>query len=98
MYYTYIVRCADNSLYTGITNDLEKRMKKHREGTGAKYTASHPVTQLCAVWQSEDRAVASRLEYYVKSLTKHQKEALIKGEKTLGELLPLDDALYIRLN
>ena len=98
MYYTYIVRCSDNSLYTGITTDLEKRMKKHRDGTGAKYTASHPITELCAAWQSEDRSVASRLEYYIKTLSKTDKEALIRKEKTVEELLSFEEGIYIRIS
>lgn len=94
MYYTYIVRCADDSLYTGITTDLERRMREHREGTGAKYTASHPVTGICAAWRSENRSDASRLESYIKMLKKPQKERLIKGEANIGELLPVDETCY----
>lgn len=98
MYYTYIVRCADNSLYTGIATDLERRMREHREGTGAKYTASHPVTEICAAWSSENRSNASRLENYIKMLKKHQKECLIRGGVTIGELLPVDESVYERVS
>lgn len=88
MYYTYIVRCEDNSLYTGITTCLERRMSEHAGGTGARYTASHPVRVLCAAWSSENRADASRLEYRIKTLEKRRKERLVAGEATLEELLP----------
>ena len=98
MYYTYVVRCADNSLYTGITTDLERRVKEHRNRTGAKYTASHPVTSICAAWRSEDRSTASRLENYIKMLKKAQKEALIRSEATLGELIPVNAVVYERVN
>ncbi|MBQ8696321.1 MAG: GIY-YIG nuclease family protein [Clostridia bacterium] len=98
MYYTYIVRCFDNSLYTGITTDLERRMREHREGTGAKYTASHRVTAICAAWQSEDRSNASRLENYIKMLKKAQKEALITGEASLFDLIPVDTEAYERVD
>lgn len=94
MYYTYIVRCADSSLYTGITTSLERRMSEHAGGTGAKYTASHPVTAVCAAWSSENRADASRLEYRIKALDKRQKERLAAGEATVEELLPLLEGIY----
>ncbi len=98
MYYIYMIRCADDSLYTGITTDLERRMREHREGDGAKYTASHPVTEICTAWSSDNRSHASRLEYYIKTLKKPQKERLVKGEASLGQLLPVDEAVYGRVD
>ncbi len=81
MYYTYMLRCADNSLYTGITNNIEKRMKEHFDKTKncAKYTRTHTAQKLEAVWQSESRALACRLEFYIKQLPKNTKEILIKN-------------------
>ena len=96
MYFTYIVRCSDNSLYTGITNDIEKRIKKHISGKGAKYTASHPVIRLCAIWESEDRAIASRLEYHIKCLNKNEKEKLIMGFIQLQDIKGVESDLYKR--
>lgn len=83
MYYTYIIRCADNSLYTGMTNDLNKRMEEHfgREKEGAKYTKSHQAQKVEAVWQSKDKSLACKLEYRIKTLTKSEKERLIKGDR-----------------
>lgn len=81
MYYTYIVRCKDNSLYTGMTNNIENRMKKHISGTGAKYTKSHKVEKVEAVWRSKDKSLACKLEYQIKQLDKNKKEELIKGIK-----------------
>lgn len=82
-YYTYIIRCTDNSLYTGMTNDLNKRMEEHfgREKEGAKYTKSHQAQRVEAVWQSKDKSLACKLEYRIKTLTKAEKESIIKGEK-----------------
>lgn len=79
MFYTYILRCEDNSLYTGITTDVERRMKEHFDKTSrcAKYTRTHTAKKLEAVWQSENKILASRLEFYIKRLTKEQKENLI---------------------
>ena len=81
MYYVYILRCSNQSLYTGITTDLQRRFAEHagKRTGGAKYTASHQPIRFEAVWQAEDRASASRLEYRIKTLTRLQKEHLIEG-------------------
>lgn len=81
MYYTYMIRCEDNSLYTGMTNNLEKRIDEHISKNGAKYTKSHNATKLEIAWRSKDKSLACKLEYHIKTLSKQQKEALIAGEK-----------------
>ena len=81
MYYTYIIRCEDNSLYTGMTNNLDKRVNEHLSKNGAKYTKSHKVTKLETAWKSKDKSLACKLEYQIKHLTKQQKEKLIAGER-----------------
>ena len=80
-YYTYMVRCKDNSIYTGMTNNLEKRISEHLSKNGAKYTKSHDAIRLEAAWRSKDKSLACKLEYQIKQLTKKQKENLIIGEK-----------------
>ena len=89
MYYIYIVRCADGSHYTGITTDPARRMREHlqRGAACARYTRSHPVTALDALWQTNTRAEASRLENYLKTLPKQQKLALIDNPALLPDLL-----------
>ena len=83
MYYTYMLRCLDNSIYTGMTNNLEKRINEHllKSKNGAKYTKSHNAVKLETAWKSKDKSLACKLEYQIKSLTKMQKENLINGEK-----------------
>ena len=81
MYYTYMVRCKDNSIYTGMTNNLEKRIKEHVSKNGAKYTRTHNAIKLEIAWKSKEKSLACKLEYYIKQLNKQQKENLIKGEK-----------------
>ena len=81
MYYTYMVRCEDNSIYTGMTNNLEKRIKDHILKNGAKYTKSHKATRLEIAWRSKDKSLACKLEYQIKNLTKQQKENLIVWER-----------------
>lgn len=78
MNYTYIVRCADGTLYTGWTNDLEKRMKAHNEGTGAKYTRSRRPVELVYSEEHESREEAMSREYHIKRLTRQQKLELMK--------------------
>lgn len=89
MYYTYILRCKDNSLYTGITTDLERRLKEHREKgeKTAKYTLTHNAEKIEIAWESENRVLASKLEYHIKTLTKKKKEELIKNSKYLSDFL-----------
>ena len=83
MYYTYMIRCEDNSLYTGMTSDLEKRINEHisKGKNGAKYTKSHNAIKLEIAWKSKEKSLACKLEYQIKTLNKKQKESLIKGEK-----------------
>lgn len=83
MYYTYILRCEDNSLYTGMTNNLDKRLDEHisKNKVGAKYTKSHNVISLEIAWQCKNKSLACKLEYQIKTLNKQQKENLIKGDK-----------------
>ncbi len=77
MNYTYIVRCKDDSLYCGWTNDLEKRIASHNAGTGAKYTRNrHPVT-LVYYETFETKEEAMRREYAIKQLSRTQKLELI---------------------
>ena len=75
----YVLRCRDRSLYVGVTNDLERRLKRHGAGTGAKYTRSRgPLTlQVCRVAGS--RSEALKYEYALKQLTKAQKEGLLSA-------------------
>lgn len=89
MYYTYILRCKDNSLYTGITTDLERRLKEHKEKgeKTAKYTLRHEAIKMEIAWKSENRVLASKLEFNIKRLMKKQKEELIKSPQLLGEFL-----------
>lgn len=81
MYYIYLLRCANHSLYTGITTDLERRFAEHagKGGRGAKYTAARHPLRLEAAWRAANRSMASKLEARIKALTKAEKEQLIRG-------------------
>ena len=103
MYYTYMLRCKDNSIYTGITTDIKRRMEEHfsKNEKCAKYTYTHIPLKLEAVWQSDTKALASKLEYHIKkSLTKKQKEELIKNQKLLENFLSekIDVEMYKKVD
>lgn len=103
MYYTYMIRCKDNSIYTGITTDIKRRVEEHvsKEEKCAKYTYTHTAIKLEAVWESENRVLASKLEYNIKRLTKKQKEILIveKENKYLEDFLgtKINSELYKKI-
>lgn len=77
----YIVRCADDSLYTGIARDLERRIAEHNadNGLGASYTRSRRPVTLAYREAAADRSAASKREYQIKQLSRAQKLALISG-------------------
>lgn len=71
----YILRCSDDqqSLYCGITNNLEKRLKTHNAGRGAKFTKGRRPVSVIGIFKCDDRSSASKLEYKIKQLTRTQK-------------------------
>jgi len=73
----YIVRCRDGTLYTGITNDLERRLSMHDAGTGARYTRGRGPVQLVYREACADRSAASKREAQVKKLSLRGKRALV---------------------
>ena len=80
MNYTYVVTCRDGSLYTGWTNDLEKRIKAHNEGKGAKYTKSRRPVVLTYYEEYESREAAMKREYEIKHLSRQKKLKLINSK------------------
>jgi len=76
-----MLRCADNSLYTGIAADIVKRIKQHLGvlAGGAKYTHSHRVIYIEAVWKFDSDKIARKLEYRLKRLSHIQKEILLQN-------------------
>lgn len=76
-WYVYILKCADDTLYTGITTDVNRRLNEHNKGTGAKYTKTRLPVVLVAVSEASNRSEASKEEYRIKQLTKKEKLQLI---------------------
>ena len=77
----YILLCGDGTYYTGITNDLPRRLQAHRSGRGAKYTRGRGPLTLVYTEEQPDRAAASRREAAIKALTRGEKEGLITAQK-----------------
>lgn len=78
-WYVYILRCSNNSLYTGITSNLERRFKQHIEGKGAKYTKAFKPIKIVYYSTFKTKSLAAKEEYRIKKLTKSEKELLILG-------------------
>ena len=77
-YFVYILKCSDDTLYTGITTDLRRRVDEHNNSPkGAKYTKLRRPVELVYSEESEDRSTASKREYAIKQLSRLQKLELI---------------------
>jgi putative endonuclease len=72
-WFMYVVECRDQSLYTGITTDLQRRTRQHNRGTGAAYTAARRPVVLRAAWQFPDRSAASIAEAVFKRQSRSEK-------------------------
>ncbi|WP_300857003.1 GIY-YIG nuclease family protein [uncultured Clostridium sp.] len=80
MNYVYILKCNDDSLYTGWTNNLEKRIKAHSTGKGAKYTKARLPIELVYFEEFEDKIEAMKREYAIKQLKRREKLILINNK------------------
>ena len=80
--YTYILRCADGTYYCGWTNNLDRRLKAHNEGKGAKYTRSRRPLALVYYEAFSTKEEAMRREYEIKQLPRKKKEELIFKQQT----------------
>jgi putative endonuclease len=80
-YFTYILRCADGTFYTGSTTDVAARERAHNEGRGAKYTAGRGPVRVVYSEEYESRSSAQKREAQIKRWTREQKAALIAGDR-----------------
>lgn len=85
MNYTYIVKCKDGSLYTGWTNDIERRIKAHNEGKGAKYTKSRRPVKLVYYEEFATKEEAMRREYAIKHMKRKDKEKVIRAKEEVDK-------------
>lgn len=99
MYYVYMLLCSDDSLYTGITPDLERRMRQHTKQLkgGAKYTALRPPKEIAAVWTAPDKIAAARAEYAIKRLSPAQKRLLADSPHMINDILERQEPLPLEV-
>lgn len=86
-WFVYLIRTADNRLYTGITTDVARRVQQHQRGTGAKALRGKGELALAFSQEVGEHSLALRVEYRIKQLTKREKERLVAGEASLDALL-----------
>ena len=79
-WFLYILKCADKTYYTGITNNLTKRLEAHQKGIGARYTSSKRPVKLVYQENNLTESQARKKEILIKSWNRHKKEELIYGE------------------
>ncbi|MDS0295855.1 GIY-YIG nuclease family protein [Halogeometricum luteum] len=77
-HYVYVLRCADDSLYTGYTTDVARRVAEHDAGEGAKYTRGRAPVELVHTESYESKSAAMSREYEIKQLSRPQKERLVE--------------------
>jgi putative endonuclease len=77
-HYVYVVRCANGSLYTGYTKDIEARLAAHNEGKGGRYTRAHHPVELMASWSFATKREALQIEYRIKQLPRQKKLELVQ--------------------
>lgn len=82
LHYVYVVRCSDDSLYTGYTTDVERRLREHDEGEGAKYTRGRGPVELVHVEAYESRSEAMSREHEVKQLRRTEKLKVCESSDT----------------
>ena len=89
-YYVYVLRCHGDVLYTGITSDLAKRMREHVLAlpTGAKFTRAHKPEAIVGLWTTENKSLALKLEYRIKSLKRSEKLELLAAPEKVDEIFP----------
>ncbi len=81
--YTYVLECADGTLYTGWTNDLDKRLEEHNSGNGAKYTRGRTPVKLLYYEEYETKQEAMKREYEIKHMTKIAKYKLVDKNRNM---------------
>ena len=81
MWYLYILRCRDGTLYTGITTDVEKRLEAHRSGKGAKYNRGRSPLELVYQEECGEHSAALRREHEIKSLSREEKLKLLQNSE-----------------
>ena len=83
MYTIYVLKCGDDTLYTGITNNIKQRIKQHNLGKGAKYTKGRNPVKLVYQENASDKSTALKREFEIKKMTRAQKQKLISDQNEI---------------
>jgi len=86
-WHVYIILCSDDTLYTGITTDIERRMRQHATGSGAKYFRGRRPKALLYLESGHDRSAATKREMSIKGMSRADKQALVKSAATTASYL-----------
>jgi putative endonuclease len=86
MYYVYLIQCEDDSIYTGITTDIERRLKEHRNHIGSRYTSSHNVKKLLYSEKFPTRSKALKREAEIKKWRREEKLNLIRSNNSRTDI------------
>ena len=78
VHFVYVLECSDDSFYTGYTTDVERRVREHDDGEGAKYTRGRTPVELRHVERFDSKSAAMSREYEIKQLSRRQKERLVR--------------------
>ena len=95
MYYTYIIRCRDNSLYTGYTIDIKRRLREHTKGINSKYTRSRGFSKLEIYFVCESKSDAMKLEYKIKQKCRYQKLNIIENPEDFIQKLKQEEDFIV---
>lgn len=87
-HYVYVVRCANGSLYTGYTKDIEGRIAAHNGGKGGRYTRAHRPVELMTCWRFATKREAMQTEYWIKQLPRLKKLELVQQLELASPQLP----------
>jgi len=99
IYYVYVIRTDKDTLYTGITTDIQRRMKEHiSRKSGAKYTRQFKIIKIEIILEALGRSNASRIEWYFKQFSKKEKENFIKNPSILIEKILQDLEITAKIN
>lgn len=95
MYYTYIIRCRDNSLYTGYTIDIKRRLREHTKGINSKYTKSRGFSKLEIHFVCKSKSDAMKLEYKIKQKSRYQKLNIIENPEDFIQKLKQEEDFIV---
>ena len=98
MYFTYIIRCNDDSLYTGYTTDIYRRIEEHKKGINCKYSRAKGFKNLEIYFTLDSKSSAMKLEYYIKKLNRNKKLWLIENPEKFLQTLKCDGIHIISYN